>query len=154
MPPIAFSRPLPTTSKPLRAVQSGCLLQAHHNKSFTFPQTLPFYRVLLWTNWFHCFDMWWWCDSWLVLWMPASSMERAKGSWGQIAQHRVDSQNTVTSLTLASLMVFLNLIPLICGCIIHVLDVVGIQKMSNSSLYYYVWNTFSVSVCGIHFLTQ
>lgn len=87
--------------------------------------------------------------------MPASSVERAKVSWGQTAQHRVDSQHTVTSLTLASLMVvLLNLISLICGCIIHVLDIVGIQKMSNSFLYYYVWNTFSVSVCGIHFLTQ
>lgn len=62
----------------------------------------------------------------------------------QRVPHRMDSQHTVTSLTLASLMVLLNLIPLICGCIIHVLDVVGIQKMSNSSLYYYVWNTFPV----------
>lgn len=31
--------------------------------------------------------------------------------------------------------------------IVHVLDVVGIQKrMSDSPLYYYVWNTLAVSV--------
>lgn len=86
--------------------------------------------------------------------MDASKLRGdSQGKLGTV-QHKVDSQNTVTSLTPASLMVLLNLILLICRCIIHVLDVVGIQKMSNSSLYYYMWNTFSVSVCGIHFLTQ
>lgn len=149
MPPIALSGLLPTTSKPLGAVQSGCLLQACYNKSFTFPQTCPF-PELLWINGFHQEDIttltwWWWHDSQLVLWLPESSMERARKARHRAAQHRRDSQHIVTSLMLASMMMLLNLIPLICRCIIHVLDVVGIQKMSNSSLYYYVWNTFPVS---------
>lgn len=123
-------------------------------KGLYFPRHCPFTECHSEQTGFTALTWWWQCDSRLVLWMPASSVERAKGSWGQTAQHRVDSQHTVTSLTLVSLMVLLNLISLICGCIIHVLDIVGIQKMSNSFLYYYVWNTFSVSVCGIHFLTQ